>query len=88
MTRYQMLIGGELVDAEGDRRLEAVNPYTRGVFATVPNASGAAQAPFGGVRRSGYGRERGREALQEYLRTKNVMIDLSGSTPDPFAPFE
>ncbi|HEY3190145.1 MAG TPA: aldehyde dehydrogenase family protein [Solirubrobacteraceae bacterium] len=46
----------------------------------------AAQAPFGGVRRSGYGRERGSEALEEYLRTKNVMIDLSGSTQDPFAP--
>jgi len=48
----------------------------------------AAQAPFGGVRRSGYGRERGREALDEYLRTKNVMIDLSGSTSDPFAALE
>ena len=46
----------------------------------------AAQAPFGGVRRSGYGRERGAEALEEYLRTKNVMIDLSGATADPFAP--
>jgi aldehyde dehydrogenase (NAD+) len=46
----------------------------------------AAQAPFGGVRRSGYGRERGAEALEEYLRTKNVMIDLSGTTDDPFAP--
>ena len=45
----------------------------------------AAQAPFGGVRRSGYGRERGGEALDEYLRTKNVMIDLSNDTPDPFA---
>src|SRR5262249_54898696 len=48
----------------------------------------AAQAPFGGVRRSGYGRERGSEALDEYLRTKNVMIDLSGRPADPFAPFE
>ncbi|MQA98158.1 MAG: aldehyde dehydrogenase family protein [Streptosporangiales bacterium] len=45
----------------------------------------AAQAPFGGVRRSGYGRERGVEALDEYLRTKNVMIDLSDDTRDPFA---
>ncbi|MEO6956969.1 MAG: aldehyde dehydrogenase [Antricoccus sp.] len=44
----------------------------------------AAQAPFGGVRRSGYGRERGEEALAEYTRTKNVMINLSGSVPDPF----
>ena len=45
----------------------------------------AAQAPFGGRRSSGYGRERGEEALAEYLQTKNVMIDLSGRTPDPFA---
>lgn len=45
----------------------------------------AAQAPFGGVKRSGYGRERGLEALDEYLRTKNVLIDLSNSVRDPFA---
>lgn len=45
----------------------------------------SAQAPFGGTRRSGYGRERGEEALREYMRVKNVMIDLSGRTPDPFA---
>jgi acyl-CoA reductase-like NAD-dependent aldehyde dehydrogenase len=45
----------------------------------------AAQAPFGGRRSSGYGRERGEEALAEYLQTKNVMVDLSGRTPDPFA---
>jgi acyl-CoA reductase-like NAD-dependent aldehyde dehydrogenase len=45
----------------------------------------AAQAPFGGRRASGYGRERGEEALADYLQTKNVMVDLSGRTPDPFA---
>jgi (Z)-2-((N-methylformamido)methylene)-5-hydroxybutyrolactone dehydrogenase len=45
----------------------------------------AAQAPFGGVKRSGYGRERGPHALDEYLRTKNVMVDLSGETRDPFS---
>lgn len=45
----------------------------------------AAQAPFGGVGKSGYGRERGFEALDEYLRTKNVMIDLNDHTVDPFA---
>ncbi|WP_415853698.1 aldehyde dehydrogenase [Sinomonas sp. G460-2] len=45
----------------------------------------AAQAPFGGVKRSGYGRERGLEALDEYLRTKNVLIDLSDTVRDPFA---
>jgi acyl-CoA reductase-like NAD-dependent aldehyde dehydrogenase len=45
----------------------------------------AAQAPFGGVKQSGYGRERGVEALDDYLRTKNVMIDLSTEVRDPFA---
>jgi acyl-CoA reductase-like NAD-dependent aldehyde dehydrogenase len=46
--------------------------------------SSAAQAPFGGVKQSGYGRERGTDALLEYTRTKNTMIDLSRSTRDPF----
>ena len=44
-----------------------------------------AQAPFGGVGRSGYGRERGMHVVQEYTRIKNVMIDLSAGRPDPFA---
>ncbi len=47
--------------------------------------SAAAQAPFGGVKHSGYGRERGWHALQEYTRVKNVMVDLSQSTSDPFS---
>ncbi|TQM03780.1 aldehyde dehydrogenase (NAD+) [Pseudonocardia kunmingensis] len=45
----------------------------------------AAQAPFGVVKKSGYGRERGVEAIDEYLHTKNVLIDLSDEVRDPFA---
>src|SRR5262245_47762870 len=41
MTRYQMLVDGESVDATGDRRLDATNPYTRDVFATIPDATRA-----------------------------------------------
>ena len=33
-------------------------------------------APFGGYKLSGFGREGGREGLQEFLRTKNVHITL------------
>ena len=46
---------------------------------------GAAQTPTGGFRNSGHGRERGLEGLDEYTRTKNVMIDLGDTTNDPFA---
>jgi aldehyde dehydrogenase (NAD+) len=35
-------------------------------------------APFGGVKASGFGREGGREGVMEFLQTKNVYIGLSG----------
>jgi acyl-CoA reductase-like NAD-dependent aldehyde dehydrogenase len=44
----------------------------------------AVQAPFGGVKDSGYGRERGEEVLDAYTATKNVMIDFSEEERDPF----
>ncbi len=33
--------------------------------------------PFGGFKQSGFGRERGREALEEYTQVKSVWIDLT-----------
>jgi aldehyde dehydrogenase (NAD+) len=41
-------------------------------------------SPFGGYKRSGLGRESGAEAIQVYLQTKSVWIDISGQTPNPF----
>lgn len=41
-------------------------------------------SPFGGVKRSGIGRENGAEAIREYLQAKSVWIDFSGSSPNPF----
>ncbi len=40
--------------------------------------------PFGGYKRSGFGREGGMEAIREYLQTKAVWIDISGTTQNPF----
>jgi aldehyde dehydrogenase (NAD+) len=41
--------------------------------------------PFGGMKKSGFGRENGVEAVREYLETKSVYLSTSGSTPtNPF----
>ncbi len=45
----------------------------------------AVQTPFGGFKESGFGREKGEQALDEYLASKNVMIDFSDVQRDPFA---
>jgi aldehyde dehydrogenase (NAD+) len=38
--------------------------------------AGGVETPFGGYGKSGYGRERGREALGNYVQTKNIAIKL------------
>ncbi len=45
----------------------------------------AVQAPFGGFKESGFGRERGDVALDEFTNIRNVMIDFSSEVRDPFA---
>lgn len=47
--------------------------------------SSAVQAPFGGTKNSGYGRERGFVSLLDYTKLKNVMVDLSEDERDPFS---
>jgi acyl-CoA reductase-like NAD-dependent aldehyde dehydrogenase len=41
-------------------------------------------SPFGGFKRSGFGRESGLSAIREYVQEKSVWIDTSGETANPF----
>jgi aldehyde dehydrogenase (NAD+) len=41
-------------------------------------------APFGGFKDSGYGRDNGLEAMDAYLHTRTVWVELTGATRDPF----
>ena len=38
--------------------------------------AGGVETPFGGYGKSGYGREKGREALLNYVQTKNIAISI------------
>lgn len=45
----------------------------------------APQAPFGGMKESGFGRVRGEAGILEFSQTKNMFIDFSGDKRDPFS---
>jgi aldehyde dehydrogenase (NAD+) len=46
------------------------------VFVNTYGAGGAVELPFGGFKRSGYGREKGFEALLSYTQTKTVAVKV------------
>jgi aldehyde dehydrogenase (NAD+) len=54
------------------RRLRAGQVFVNEWYA------GGIETPFGGVGLSGYGREKGQEALYSYVRTKNLAIRIKG----------
>jgi len=41
-------------------------------------------SPFGGYKRSGFGREGGQDMIYEYLQTKSIWISTSTDVPNPF----
>lgn len=46
------------------------------VYVNTYGAAGGVELPFGGLRKSGFGREKGREALDAYTATKTIVVRL------------
>lgn len=71
------LVGG-VFTRNLDRETSAARQLWAGqVFANEWYAGGV-ETPFGGYGKSGYGREKGREALWNSVQTKNVAIKMKG----------
>ena len=72
------LVGG-VFTRDLDRATRAARALRAGQVFVNEWYAGGVETPFGGTAKSGYGREKGREALWNYVQTKNVAIRM-GST--------
>ncbi|MEL6684523.1 MAG: aldehyde dehydrogenase family protein [Pseudomonadota bacterium] len=71
------LVGGVFTQ-NLDRATHAARQIRAGQVFVNEWYAGGVETPFGGYGKSGYGREKGREALWNYVQTKNVAIKLRG----------
>lgn len=69
------LVGG-VFTSNLDRATRAARQLRAGQVFVNEWYAGGVETPFGGYGKSGYGREKGREALWNYVQTKNVAIRL------------
>lgn len=69
------LVGG-VFTSDLDRATQAARQIRAGQVFVNEWYAGGVETPFGGYGKSGYGREKGREALWNYVQTKNVAIKL------------
>ncbi|MCL4170377.1 UNVERIFIED_CONTAM: hypothetical protein GTU68_016405 [Idotea baltica] len=71
------LVGG-VFTSDLDRATRAARQLRAGQVFVNEWYAGGVETPFGGYGKSGYGREKGREALWNYVQTKNIAIRLKG----------
>lgn len=71
------LVGGVFTN-DLNRATQAARKVRAGQVFVNEWYAGGVETPFGGYGKSGYGREKGREALWNYVQTKNVAIKLKG----------
>ncbi len=69
-------LSGSVWSRDIGKALRAARALQAGVISVNCNSSVHTEAPFGGYKMSGIGRELGMSALDLYTETKNVFIDL------------
>src|SRR6187200_3128317 len=69
-------LSGSIWSRDNGKALRAAKGLQAGVISVNSNSSVHTEAPFGGYKMSGIGRELGMAAIDLYTETKNVFIDL------------
>ncbi len=70
-------LSGSVWSRDIGKALRTARAIQAGVLSVNSNSSVHTEAPFGGYKMSGIGRELGMSALDLYTETKNIFIDLS-----------
>jgi betaine-aldehyde dehydrogenase len=70
-------LSGSIWSRDIGKALRAAKGLQAGVISVNCNSSVHTEAPFGGYKMSGIGRELGMHAIEMYTETKNVFVDLS-----------
>lgn len=73
-TAYGLVAG--VFDTQLDRALRTARRLRGGQVFINEWFAGGVETPFGGVGLSGFGREKGQEALYSYVQTRNIAIRL------------
>ena len=71
-TQFGLVAG--IWTRDGARQFRMAGAYSGRVFINNYGAGGGVELPFGGVKSSGYGREKGFEALYGFTTLKTVAI--------------
>ncbi len=66
------------------RALRVAHAVKAGMVSVNHTTIAFAEAPFGGFKKSGIGREQGMEALHHYTEVKTVSVNLSDARIDPY----
>lgn len=76
-TPYGLVAG--VFTRDLDRATRAARNIRAGQIFVNEWYAGGVETPFGGYGKSGYGREKGREAMWNYVQTKNIAIKQRGA---------